>query len=89
MSDYRIIYKKEDNRFYCQKKYKYNAWFGLGKETVGYKVLQRWCEGSNYPPYSNGSYVDKSYSTLEEAKVGLDNWIEFNKKNNIEVVYEK
>ena len=88
-SKYRIIYKKQDGKYYCQKSYKYNTWFGFGKEAINYETLKRWCEGSNYPPYSDGSYIDKSYSTLEDAKIGLDNWIKFNKKNNIEIVYEK
>ena len=88
MVNYRIIYNKNDRLFYCQKSYSYYTWFGFGKKSIGYKTLERWCEGSNYPPYSEGRDIDQTYTSLDEAKKSLKDWMIFNREEEITVVYE-
>lgn len=60
----RII--KEGNLFYIDKLVDaYTFWF---KKTKKWKRIKKWYEGSYYPPYSDDSYEDYFFSTLESAE---------------------
>ena len=64
----RVIFKKSDGKFYCQRLDYYKTWFGFGKEKTRWVYIDRWVEGDLYPPYSEGSYEPCSFGSMKDAK---------------------
>ena len=88
MKKYRIIYKKSDKKYYCQKLVKYNSWFGLGKEKQKYIYSCRWYEGSFNPPTSD-TFDPYFFNDIESAKEHLKDIMEMDKLKDIEIIYEE